>query len=216
MEPFHSSERTKITRLSKRSNYDKQTVFAILDEALFCTIAFCQNGTPVQIPTGFCRIDETLYIHGSVGSRWMRALVTQQPEVSVSVTHMDGLVLARSAFHHSVNYRSVSIFSKPEVVINVNRLDEVMMVFTEKVCPGRWNDIRKPTVNEWKETLVLALPITEAVAKIRTGPPKDDKEDYDGPWWAGVVPVSMMHGSAIPDPDLKNGIELPAYLKGEE
>jgi nitroimidazol reductase NimA-like FMN-containing flavoprotein (pyridoxamine 5'-phosphate oxidase superfamily) len=214
MESFPSSERTSITRLPKRGTYDKQTVFAILDEALFCTIAFCQDGYPVQIPTGFCRIDETIFIHGSVGSHWMRTLASQQPEVSVSVTLMDGLVLARSAFHHSVNYRAVSVYSRPEVVSELNKLDQILEVFTEKVCPGRWNDIRKPTANEWKETLVLALPISEAVAKIRTGPPKDDKEDYDGTWWAGVVPFTLKREIPIPDPELKQEISLPDYLKG--
>jgi nitroimidazol reductase NimA-like FMN-containing flavoprotein (pyridoxamine 5'-phosphate oxidase superfamily) len=213
MESFSSSERTRITRLAKRGTYDKQAVFAILDEALFCTVGFCQDGIPTQIPTGFCRIEETLYIHGSVGSHWMRILASQKPEVSISITLMDGLVLARSAFHHSVNYRAVSIYSKPEVVQNPNMLNHVLEVFTEKVCPGRWNDIRKPTANEWKETLVLALPISEAVAKIRTGPPKDDPEDYDGPWWAGIVPMTLNHEKPVADPQLREGIPLPGYLK---
>lgn len=126
---------------------------------------------------------------------------------------MDGLVLARSAFHHSVNYRAVSIYSKPEVVQNPNMLDHVLEVFTEKVCPGRWNDIRKPTPNEWKETLVLALPISEAVAKIRTGPPKDDPEDYNSPWWAGIVPLTLSYGKPVADPQLREGVPLPGYLK---
>lgn len=213
MSTFPASERTKITRLSKRGSYDKETVFSILDEALYCTISFCQDGYPVQIPTGFCRINGTIYIHGSVGSHWMRTLASQNPEVSVSVTLMDGLVLARSAFHHSVNYRAVCIYSRPEVVSDPGELDQILEIFTEKVCPGRWNDIRKPTANEWKETLVIALPISEAVAKIRTGPPKDDKEDYDGPWWAGVVPLSVQRGNPIPDPELRQDISLPDYLK---
>lgn len=213
MAEFSPTDRTKITRLAKRASYDKDTVFSILDEALACTVAFCHDGKPVQIPTGFCRIDETLYIHGSVGSTWMRFLDTTRPEVSVSVTLLDGLVLARSAFHHSMNYRSVSIFSVPEKITDNGQLDHILEVFTEKVCRGRWNDIRKPTAGEWKATMVLALPIHEAVAKIRTGPPKDDAEDYDGPHWAGVVPMVTARGEAQPDPELKEGVELPDYLK---
>lgn len=212
MAEFTPTDRTEITRLPKRANYDKDAVFSILDEALVCTVAFCRDGKPFQIPTGFCRIDETLYIHGSVGSTWMRFLDAEKPEVSVSVTLLDGLVLARSAFHHSMNYRSVSIFSVPEEVNDHGMLDRILEVFTEKVCAGRWNDIRKPTANEWKATMVLALPITEAVAKIRTGPPKDDAEDYNGPYWAGVVPLVTTRREAQPDPELKKGIDLPGYL----
>lgn len=213
MSEFSPTDRTQITRLAKRASYDKDTVFSILDEALACTVAFCHDGKPMQIPTGFCRINETLYIHGSVGSTWMRFLDSTRPEVSVSVTLLDGLVLARSAFHHSMNYRSVSIFSVPEKVEDPAMLDCILEVFTEKVCAGRWNDIRKPDANEWKATMVLALPIHEAVAKIRTGAPKDDAGDYDGPYWAGVVPIITSRGKAQADPDLKAGIELPEYLR---
>lgn len=215
MEEFPRTPATAITRLAKRGSYDKSTVYNILDAALFCTIGFTHEGRTIQIPTGFCRLDDVLYIHGSVGSSWMRMLAAHKPEVSLSVTHLDGLVLARSAFHHSVNYRSVSIFSRPELVRDTADLDHILEVFTEKMCPGRWNDIRKPTANEWKETMVLKLPIEEAVAKVRTGPPKDDQEDYDGPWWAGVLPMKITKGKPEADPLLKSGVEIPEYLASQ-
>ena len=213
MAEFTPTPRTRITRLANRAAYDQETVFSILDEALVCTMAFSRDGSAFQIPTGFCRLDDRLYIHGSVGSSWMRFLDQSRPEICLSVTLLDGLVLARSAFHHSINYRSVTVFSTPEKVTDPNMLDRILELFTEKVCPGRWNDIRKPTPNEWKETMVLALPIEEAVAKIRTGPPKDDEDDYSGPWWAGVLPIRSVTENPVQDPQLKAGIELPDYLK---
>src|SRR5690606_39216846 len=178
MTSFSKTERTSITRLPKRGAYDKATIYSILDEALWCTIAFVHDGAPVQLPTGFCRIDDTLYIHGSVGSQWMRALAETTPQVCIAVTLMDGLVLARSAFHHSVNYRSAVIFSRPRKVTDDQERYHSLEVFTNKIQPGRWEDVRKPTDNEWKATLVLAFALEEASAKIRTGPPKDDDEDY--------------------------------------
>ncbi len=126
---------------------------------------------------------------------------------------MDGLVLARSAFHHSVNYRSVVIFGEPKLVDTKEELYKALEVFTEKMCKGRWNDVRKPTDNEWKETMLLSFDIAEASAKVRTGPPKDDEEDYSMDVWAGVVPLKIQHLEPIADPDLKNGVKLPDYLK---
>jgi len=212
MPEFEKTERTTITRLPKRGVYDKDTIYSILDEALYCTLAFVQNNQPFQIPTGFCRMEDKLYIHGSVGSTYMRTLAEKKLPVCISVTHMDGLVLARSAFHHSVNYRSVIIFSTPEVVTEENEIYMAMEVFTNKIQPGRWNDIRKPTESEWKKTMVLSFEIKEASAKIRTGPPKDDDEDYALDIWAGVVPLQTIRMTPVPDPVLKEGIKLPEYL----
>jgi uncharacterized protein len=148
MASFNITEKTEITRLPKRGVYDKDQINTILDEALFCTLAYVRDTTtgaqPFQIPTGFCRIDDKLYVHGSVGSFYMRELADKNQRVCISVTLMDGLVLARSAFHHSVNYRSVVIFSKPEKVTDNDELYAVLEVFTNKMQPGRWNDIRKP------------------------------------------------------------------------
>ncbi len=212
-EKFPITEKTEISRLPKRGVYDKDVVYSILDEALFCTVAFAREGQPFQIPTGFCRIEDTLYIHGSVGSFYMRELATKKFPVCISATLIDGLVLARSAFHHSVNYRSVVIFGEPNKVTDENELYKALEVFTNKICPGRWDDVRKPTKNEWKETMVLSFKITEASAKVRVGPPKDDDEDYALDVWAGVQPLKLMHLTPEPDPALKPGVALPPYLK---
>ena len=213
MSKFPVTQRTEITRLPKRGTYDKETIYTILDEALFCTIAYVKDNQPFQIPTGFCRIDDKVYIHGSVGSFYMRELAKEKPTVCLSTTIMDGIVLARSAFHHSVNYRSVVIFGAPEPVTEKQELYKVLEVFTEKMGPGRWVDVRKPSDNEWKATMLLAIKIEEASAKIRTGPPIDDEEDYDLNVWAGVQPLKTSRQQPIPDPALKAGLVLPGYLK---
>lgn len=212
MEKFPITDKTEITRLAKRGSYDKETIYSILDEALFCNVAFNLNGQPFQIPTGFCRIGDQLYLHGSVGSHYMRELARNSLPVSISATLMDGIVLARSAFHHSVNYRSVVIFSKAELVTDKEELYKALEVFTEKICPGRWADVRKPTSGEWKATMVLRFSISEASAKIRTGPPKDDEEDYALDVWAGVLPLQIEKKQLISDPLLKSGVVVPNYL----
>jgi nitroimidazol reductase NimA-like FMN-containing flavoprotein (pyridoxamine 5'-phosphate oxidase superfamily) len=165
-----------------------------------------------QIPTGFVRVDDKIYLHGSVGSHYMRELATKKIPVSISATIMDGLVLARSAFHHSVNYRSVVIFSSGELITDINEQYRVLEAFTEKMCPGRWPDVRKPTAGEWKATMVLSFLLTEASAKVRVGPPKDDEEDYSIDVWAGVVPLKMNLLEPVADPALKEGVPLPPYL----
>lgn len=213
MKEFAITDKTKITRLPKRGVYDKDAVHAILDEALFCTVAYVHEGEPFQIPTGFCRIGDYLYIHGSVGSFYIRELAEKKPSVCISVTHLDGLVLARSAFHHSVNYRSAILFSTPERVESTEELYQALEIFTNKIQPGRWNDVRKPNDGEWKATMVLKFKIEEVSAKVRTGAPKDDDEDYALDVWAGVVPLMTERKKPIPDPDLKSGVSLPDYLK---
>jgi len=213
MAKFSITEKTEITRLAKRGVYDKETINAILDEALFCTLAYVRDGEPFQIPTGFCRIDDKLYVHGSVGSFYMRELATKKLPVCISITLLDGLVLARSAFHHSVNYRSVVIFGEATMVTDQDELYTALEVFTNKIQPGRWNDIRKPTAGEWKATMLLSFNIEEASAKVRTGPPLDDDEDYALDIWAGVVPMKLERKDPLPDKAMKTGIDLPAYLK---
>ena len=212
MEKFPVTEKTEITRLPKRGVYDKEQVYRILDEALFCTVAFVRNGEPFQLPTGFCRIGNTIYLHGSVGSQYMRELATGIP-VCISVMLADALVLARSAFHHSVNYRSVVAFSHGRKVDNKEELYQSLEVFTNKMCPGRWDDVRQPTEGEWKATMVLAFDLEEASAKVRTGPPKDDEEDYDLNIWAGLQPLKTERLPVKADPALKAGIAVPRYLK---
>lgn len=212
MSTFPITDKTEITRLAKRGVYDVETVYAILDEALVCTVAFTLDGQPFQIPTGFCRIDNKLYIHGSVGSFYMRELQQKKLPVCISATLLDGMVLARSAFHHSVNYRSVVLFSEPELITNKDELYTALEVFTNKMCPGRWDDVRKPTEGEWKATMVLGFEIKEASAKVRVGPPKDDAEDYDLNVWAGIQPLKLERKPLIADPALKAGVPVPAYL----
>jgi nitroimidazol reductase NimA-like FMN-containing flavoprotein (pyridoxamine 5'-phosphate oxidase superfamily) len=210
---FQITDKTKITRLAKRGSYEKETIYAILDEALYCTLAYVNNGAPFQIPTGFCRIDNKLYIHGSVGSFYMRELADRQLPVCISVTLIDGLILARSAFHHSVNYRSVILFGRGEKVADSEEAYRVLEVFTNKMQPGRWKDVRKPSAQEWKATMTLAFDIEEASAKVRTGGPNDDQEDYDLDVWAGVVPLNLQRGTPVRDNRLKEGVHLPDYLK---
>jgi nitroimidazol reductase NimA-like FMN-containing flavoprotein (pyridoxamine 5'-phosphate oxidase superfamily) len=209
---LNQTTNTTISRLAKRASYDVETIYSILDEGLVCHLAFIRDNMPVIIPTGFVRIENEIYIHGSVGSNYMRQLATEQDTVCISVTHLDALVLARSAFHHSVNYRSVVLFSKAQLVTEKQELYYALELFTEKMQPGRWADVRKPTDNEWKATMVLKFKIEEASAKIRTGLPKDDEEDYELPTWAGIVPFKTIREEAIPDPALKQGVAKPGYL----
>lgn len=213
MSTYPITDKTKITRLAKRGEYDKELIHAILDETLLCTLAYVRDNEPFQIPTGFCRIGDKIYIHGSVGSFYMREMAENNLPVCISVTLLDGLVLARSAFHHSMNYRSVVIFSKAEKVTDSDELYKVLEVFTNKVQPGRWDDVRHPDSGEWKATMVISFKIQEASAKIRTGDPKDDEADYDRNVWAGVVPLQLERKGLIPDALLKPGIEIPTYLK---
>lgn len=216
MKNLHPTERTTITRLAKRGTYDLETINRILDEGLFCTIAFHHAQTTYQIPTGYVRMNNKVYVHGSVGSHYMRILAEGNTEVSVGVTLIDGLVLARSAFHHSVNYRSVVLFGKPEVMNDPNEKLESLARFTNKMVPGRWDDIRQPSESEMKKTMVLAIPVTEASAKIRTGGPNDESEDYDLNIWAGVVPVVLERKEPIADEKLKPGVGIPAYLSSAD
>ena len=213
MSTYPITDKTKITRLAKRGIYDKDVIHAILDETLLCTLAYVHENEPFQIPTGFCRIDDKIYVHGSVGSFYLRELAEKNLPVCISVTLLDGLVLARSAFHHSMNYRSVIVFSKAEKVTDPEELYQALEVFTNKVQPGRWNDVRQPNAGEWKSTMMIRLKIDEASAKVRTGPPKDDEEDYSLDVWAGVVPLKVERKEPIADDLLKAGVPLPGYLK---
>src|SRR4051812_22349241 len=180
------TERTTVKRLSERGNYDAATVHAILDEALICHVAFSVDGKPVVIPTIHTRIGDTLYFHGSAASRMLRSL-REGVEACVCATLLDGLVLARSAFHHSMNYRSAVVFGTAREVTDPAEKLRALDALVEHVARGRSAEVRPPNERELKQTLVLALPIAEASAKIRTGPPVDDEEDYALPVWAGVL-----------------------------
>jgi len=212
MSEFKPTQRTQVKRLPDRGAYDSETVFKILDEGLICHVGFSVDGQPYVIPTGFARVEDTLYIHGSAASRMLRTLA-EGVQVCVTVTLLDGLVLARSAFHHSMNYRSVVILGRAMLVSDPAEKIKALEAFTEHIVRGRWNDVRLPTESELKATTVLALPLAEVSAKIRTGPPKDDAEDYELPIWAGVVPLSIVTAEPIADPRLKAGLEPPAYAK---
>lgn len=206
------SKRTTVKRLPKRGGYDRETINAILDEAFICHIGFVVDGQPYVIPTGYARIGDDLYIHGSAASRMLRSLA-ESIEVCVTVTLIDGLVLARSAFHHSMNYRSVVILGKAEMVTDADEKNKVLEAFTEHIIPGRWAEVRWPTDLELKATTVLRLPITEASAKIRIGPPIDDDEDYSMNVWAGVLPLKVTPSNPLADDKLKENIDVPEYVK---
>jgi uncharacterized protein len=207
---FSPTERTTLKRLPKRGVYDRDVVYAILDEALICHVGFTVNDRPIVIPTGFGRVDDRLYIHGSQASRMLRT-VGVGIDVCITVTLLDGLVLARSAFHHSMNYRSVVIFGRASVIENREEKLAALVAFSEHVIPGRWAEVREPTEQELKATTVLALPLAEVSAKVRTGPPLDDEEDYALDVWAGVIPLRLNTCAPISDPRLPQNIEPPAY-----
>jgi hypothetical protein len=207
------TEQTRIRRLPKRGIYDRETINSILDEAFICHVGFAVEGQPYVIPTGYARVGDELFIHGSSASRMLRT-ISGGIDVCVTVTLIDGLVLARSAFHHSMNYRSVVILGKAEIVEDTNEKTKALEAFTEHVIPGRWAEVRWPTELELKATTVLRLPIEEASAKVRTGGPIDDEEDYDMDVWAGVLPLNLNTGTAIPDRRIKENIALPDYLSG--
>lgn len=206
------TQRTQIKRLPKRANYETQTIYNILDEALICHIGFTVNNQPFVIPTTYGRVEDKLYIHGSPASRMLRTL-NQGIEVCVTVTLLDGLVLARSAFHHSMNYRSVVIFGTATLVTDTEEKNEALRAFTEHIIPERWQEIRQPSKQELQGTMVLSLPLTEASAKVRTGNPVDDESDYDLSVWAGVLPLQMVPGKPIADDRLIEGIEIPDYVQ---
>jgi len=212
MSEFTPTERTQVKRLPKRGHYDRETVYAILDAGFVCHVGFNAEGQPYVIPTNYGRAGDTLYLHGSAASRMLRTLSGGVP-VCVTVTHVDGLVLARSAFHHSVNYRSVVVLGTARLVEEPAEKMEALRIFTDHVLKGRWDDVRQPTEQELKGTMVLALPLEEVSAKVRTGGPVDDEADYALPVWAGVLPLETLPQPPQPDARLKADTPLPAYLK---
>jgi nitroimidazol reductase NimA-like FMN-containing flavoprotein (pyridoxamine 5'-phosphate oxidase superfamily) len=206
------SQRVRVRRLPKRAAYDRATIHAILDEAIVCHLGFVHNNQPFVIPTLHARIGDRLYVHGSSASRMLGALGAGVP-ACVTATLIDGLVLARSAFHHSVNYRSVVLLGTAVPVTDEAEKVAALRAFTEHMVPGRWDDVRPPTPQELKATSVLYLPLEEASAKVRTGPPVDDDEDYALAAWAGVVPLQLQAGTPLDDPLLRDGIVPPAYAR---
>jgi uncharacterized protein len=204
--------RTEVHRLPLRGAYDRETIDAILDEGLICHVGFVSDGSPFVIPTGYGRDGDRLLIHGSAASRMLRAL-SMGAEACITVTLLDGLVLARSAFHHSMNYRSVVVLANGTLIDEPEAKMAALRVITERLVPGRWDDVRQPTPQEMKGTTVLSFPINEASAKVRVGPPKDDEEDYALPIWAGVLPLSLVPGAPIADERNLPEVELPDYVR---
>lgn len=204
--------RTRVLREPHRGIYDRPAANDILDEAYICHVGFVAEGQPYVIPTAYGRDGDRLYIHGSAASRMLRNLEQGIP-VCVTVTLLDGLVLARSIFNHSMNYRSVVVLGMATAVTDPEEKLKALRIVSEHILPGRWKDIRQPTEKELKATAVLSLPITEFSAKVRTGPPIDDEEDYSFPTWAGVIPLEIAPQRPIEDPRLEPGREAPEYVK---
>jgi uncharacterized protein len=204
--------RTRVVREAMRAAYDRETVYAILDEGFLCHVGFVQNGQPFVIPTSYGRKDSSLYIHGSAASRMLRQVKEGLP-VCVTVTLLDGLVLARSIFNHSMNYRSVVILGTATLVDDPEEKLEALRLLSEHILPGRWEDSRQPNERELKQTSVLRVPIEEFSAKVRTGPPVDDEEDYSFPTWAGIVPLEMKAGEPVNDERLNPAHEVPDYAR---
>jgi len=211
MKNFQPTSHTRLKRLPQRGSFDRATVNAILDEAFICHVGFMVDGQPFVIPTSFARAGEQLFIHGSAASRMLGSLSKGIP-VCVTVTLVDGLVLARSAFHHSINYRSVVVFGMAKPVEDEGEKITALRAFTEHIIPGRWADVRKPSEQELRATSVLSLPLTEASAKIRTGPPKDDEEDYALPVWAGELPLQMLAAAPLADAETPAELHVPEYI----
>jgi nitroimidazol reductase NimA-like FMN-containing flavoprotein (pyridoxamine 5'-phosphate oxidase superfamily) len=211
-QPSAPSARTRLVREADRAVYDRAAAYKILDEGFICHVGFVADGQPFVIPTGYGRVDDNLYIHGSAASRMLRR-VDEGVAVCVTVTLLDGLVLARSIFNHSMNYRSVVILGTARAVNDPTEKLEALRLLSEHILPGRWVESRQPNEKELKATLVMRLPIEEFSAKVRQGPPVDDEEDYAFRTWAGVIPLEMVAGEPIDDARLMPGLRAPEYAR---
>jgi hypothetical protein len=211
-QPYTPSTRTRLVREADRAVYDRAAAYKILDEGFICHVGFVVDGQPFVIPTGYGRTGDNLYIHGSAASRMLRR-VDEGIAVCITVTLLDGLVLARSIFNHSMNYRSVVILGTARAVTDAKEKLEALRLLSEHILPGRWVESRQPNEKELKATLVMRLPIEEFSAKVRQGPPVDDEDDYAFPTWAGVIPLEMVPGKPVNDPRLDPARETPLYAR---
>jgi len=211
-ENYQPTGRTRVVREPHRGVYDRAEAYKILDEGFICHVGFVIEGQPFVIPTGYGRAGDNLYIHGSAASRMLRNMDEGVP-VCVTVTLLDGLVLARSIFNHSMNYRSVVVLGTATAVMDSDEKLKALHALSEHILPGRWVESRQPNEQELKATLVMKLPITEFSAKVRQGPPIDDEEDYPFPTWAGVIPLKMVAEAPINDPRLDSSLPVPAYVR---
>ena len=210
-EQYPRTERTQVRRLPERAAYDRATVHAILDEGFICHVGFVSGGQPFVVPTGYARAGETLYLHGSTGSRLG---LRPEMDVCVTVTLLDGIVLARSAFHHSMNYRSVMAIGRTKAITDPDEKEAALRALVEHIVPGRSDAVRGGDRRELAATAVLALPLAEVSAKVRTGPPVDDEPDYDLPIWAGVLPLRQVAEAPVPDDRLDPALAVPAHVAG--
>ena len=208
--PLSATPRTTLHRLRERGQTDRPALYAVLDAGLICHLGVIIDGVPVVLPTGYGRIGDTLYLHGSSANRSMLAADGQ--EICVTVTLLDGLVCARAIFHHSMNYRSAVVIGPARVVTDAGERLAALRAVTEQLAPGRWEHARPPTRKELAATAVIALPLAQASVKVRSGPPKDDPEDYESGIWAGVIPAALMFGPAEPDPALDQAIGVPEHI----
>jgi nitroimidazol reductase NimA-like FMN-containing flavoprotein (pyridoxamine 5'-phosphate oxidase superfamily) len=209
---IHVTKRTKLGRRPERGSFDREVINRILDEGFICHIGFVLDGQPFVIPTGYGRSNDHVYFHGSAASRMLRNLSRGLP-VCLTVTLVDGLVLARSIFHHSMNYRSVVVLGTATMLTEGEEKAEALRVISDNIIRGRWSEVREPTEEEMKATSVMKLPLNEASAKIRTGPPLDDQPDYDLPIWAGVLPLMTRAGEPLTDPAMRMQMELPESVR---
>jgi len=209
--PLSTTERTKLHRLSERGRPERADLYAVLDAGLICHLGVIADGSPVVLPTGYGRAGDMLYLHGSSANHALRA--ADGHEVCVTVTHLDGLVCARSLFNHSMNYRSAMIFGTARLVADDSRRLAALRAVTEQLLPGRWDHARLPTRKELAATAVLELPLAEASVKVRSGQPHDEPEDYQTGFWAGVLPARLVFGEAEPDPELREGVGVPAHIR---
>lgn len=208
------SPRTEVKRLPERAAYDAETIHAILDEGYLCHVGIVEDGAPVVIPTLYARDGDSILFHGSPASRTLRTAKRDGVEVCLTVTLVDGIVLARSGFHHSMNYRSVVVFGNAVPITDEVERDSALDHLLDVLVPGQRQVVRPMTRTEAKGTTVLRLPLDEASAKVRTGPPKDEPEDYELPIWAGVLPIGTSFGTPIPDPDLTHDLPVPDHISG--
>ena len=212
-ETFPPTERTRVVREPHRGFFDCETIYKILDEGFVCHVGFTMDGQPYVIPTMFARVGDAIYFHGSAASRMLRG-VSSGLAVCVTVTLIDGLVLARSVFNHSMNYRSVVALGKATLVDAPEEKLAALRAFTEKILPGRWDDVRQPSEKELKATSILRLPLSEVSAKMRTGPVQDDEEDYALPVWAGLLPLRLAASEPVRDARCQPGLQVPGSVAG--
>ena len=208
MDTVKPSAKSRVVRGPKRAHYDEKTLYEVLDDGFMCHVSYLYQGSPIIIPTAYARKGNTIYVHGAVKNRMMNSILSQE-EACVAVTHLDGMVLARSAFHHSFNYRSTVVFGTPLKIEGDQEKNDILKLITDNIIPDRWDEVREPSAKELKGTLVIGIEIEEASVKIRSGAPVDDDADYDLPIWAGEFPLRQVFQDPIKDSKLSQDLPVP-------